>query len=293
FAQVYKFLAILVLLGTKGADGLFSAYVPENVHNIAQLNVAVHDELLRNGLYAEIVGEVADRKEACGIVMLDYTAYVHGDLFEAAIKPIEDYLLATNKRTVLNETLRMEVYKAMKATALAAHKADMRDLFAKRQASTPLHRPTKLKSFPNAGVVAFDIGMSLFGGFILESVEDSVEESTEREVVGGRGPGDLLEWIPGYDGRRFKVIVPDSTPDYSPNAMPYMGSDWIWLYSGASTLLPLLFSLFAAVFGATMIWKQFTSIRAMKKDYEEMMQWKDYYERHLMPKYPSIPNMYD
>ncbi|KAK6030333.1 hypothetical protein OSTOST_03539 [Ostertagia ostertagi] len=107
-----------------------------------------------------------------------------------------------------------------------------------------------------------------------------------NQVINSRG-------FQGMMGAGFKVIVPDSTPDYSPTAMPYMGSDWIWLYSGASTLLPLLFPLFAAVFGATMIWKQFTSIRAVEKDCEEMMQWKDYYERHLMPKYPSVPNIYD
>ncbi|KAK6021965.1 hypothetical protein OSTOST_12352, partial [Ostertagia ostertagi] len=129
-AHVYKVLAILVLFCTKDTSGEFGAYAPEFVHIPAQINGAIHDELLRNGLYAEIIGEVADRKEACGIVLLDYTAYVDGHLFEAAIKPLEDYMLAADMRptTALNKTLRSEVYKTMKATALAGHKSEMRAL---------------------------------------------------------------------------------------------------------------------------------------------------------------------
>ncbi|KAK6018703.1 hypothetical protein OSTOST_15702, partial [Ostertagia ostertagi] len=162
-----------------GAYGEFGAYVPEFVHIPAQLDVGIRNEFLRNGLHAEIVGEVADRKEACGIVLLDYTAYVDGDLFEAAVKPIEDYLMKADKNTVLNETLRLEVYKTMKATALVEHKAEMMKLFEMRRATTPWYRATELQFFPYAGVVALGIGMGL-GGLIFKGVEHVFEESELR-----------------------------------------------------------------------------------------------------------------
>ncbi|KAK6059585.1 hypothetical protein COOONC_02780 [Cooperia oncophora] len=153
-------------------------------HISPQLNAAVQAELLRNGLHAEIVGEVADNLKDCGILLLDYTAYVDGGLFETAIKPFEEDLMTASNATFVNETLRYilikvpshhnlsvtKVYEEMKAGALTAHKAEMKKLFDERRASTPTYRSTQVQFSSYTGMVALGIGMGL-GGLLVRGLE--------------------------------------------------------------------------------------------------------------------------
>ncbi|KAK5980609.1 hypothetical protein GCK32_003582 [Trichostrongylus colubriformis] len=180
--QFYKALSLLVLMCTNRGNASYGMYVPDVVHHIPpQLDSGLREELLRNGLHAEIVGEVADEKSECGIVLMDYTAYVDGDLFEAVIKPIEKDLLSSDNTTFLNTTLRYMVYKAMKATALATHKADMKELFEKRLASTPIYKSMGVQFFPFAGVVALGIGMGL-GSLMFKAITSFVQNQQFKQL---------------------------------------------------------------------------------------------------------------
>ncbi|KAK5986385.1 hypothetical protein GCK32_000360 [Trichostrongylus colubriformis] len=183
---MYKVLLLLVLLCTERGNADFGTYVPDVVHLPAQLDADFHAELLRNGLHAEIVGEVADQKKECGILLMDYTAYVDGELFEVAVKAIENDLLTSISSAFLNETLQYTLYKAMKATALAAHKAEMRQLFDIRRASTPIYRSVDLRLFPFAGLVVLGIGMGI-GGLMVKGITSLMQnqevKALEKEMT--------------------------------------------------------------------------------------------------------------
>ncbi|KAK5973914.1 hypothetical protein GCK32_013728 [Trichostrongylus colubriformis] len=181
-AHFYKVLSLLVLMCTYRSKASYGIYVPDVVNHISpQLDSGLREEMLRNGLHAEVVGEVADEKSECGILLMDYTAYVDGDLFEAAIKPIESDLLSSDKTTFLNTTLRYTVYKAMKAVALGTHKADMKELFERRLASTPIYRSTEVQLFPFAGFVALDVGMGL-GSLMFKSITTFVQNQQFKQL---------------------------------------------------------------------------------------------------------------
>ncbi|KAK6053181.1 hypothetical protein COOONC_09315 [Cooperia oncophora] len=99
-------MALVLLLCSELGTPQSAPFLVQREHIPATLSEAAHEELLRNGLHAEIVGEVAERKTECGIVLMDYTGYVDGEVFEMAIRSVEDDLQATSNSTFLNETLR-------------------------------------------------------------------------------------------------------------------------------------------------------------------------------------------
>ncbi|KAK6047143.1 hypothetical protein COOONC_15351 [Cooperia oncophora] len=121
FMQLCNVIVVLVLHCTRSGSSQFETFLSDNPHNPPQLDEQFATEMRRNGLHAEIVGEVADDKSNCRKMLMDYTAYIDGTVFEAAIKPIEEELMTLSKGTIFNDTLRSTLYRKMKAAALDVH----------------------------------------------------------------------------------------------------------------------------------------------------------------------------
>ncbi|KAK6041641.1 hypothetical protein COOONC_20853 [Cooperia oncophora] len=192
--QSCEVIVMMVLLCTRSASCDFGMYLSDNPHIPPQLDEQFATEMRRNGLHAEIVGEVADYKSECGNLVMDYTTYVDGTVFEAAIKPMEEELMALRKGTFFNDTLRSTLYQKMKAVALDVHISDMKELFGMHRASVPVLRSmqVRFRTSPNSG--GHVVGMGV--GQITKSLENNLGTNNYGLVMEKHSKGllDKLAW---------------------------------------------------------------------------------------------------
>ncbi|CAJ0608134.1 unnamed protein product [Cylicocyclus nassatus] len=100
-----------------------------------------------NGIHGEVVGFAAKEERECGIVLLDYSSYTDGRMFDGVLEPFEKSL---NISLTPIEEMRMKVYTVMKEDAKKLHLREMEAEFKKYRAVTPHYSTGQLEFFPGS-----------------------------------------------------------------------------------------------------------------------------------------------
>ncbi|VDM72879.1 unnamed protein product [Strongylus vulgaris] len=110
-----------------------------------------------NGLHGEVVGRAAEHRRECGIVLLDYTSYTNGLMFDGVLKSFEETL--TDNNTLMRRCAR----------------------------ST-----SQLKFFPGIALIGIGIGIGL-GKFVYDGITGLIHRFSEEEQRHKRVMKELIE----------------------------------------------------------------------------------------------------